>query len=71
MLDKSHRDSAATDPQCEQGSCDLADGRRIGEGDQVPFQQEEYLLNTRGIQEEGEWHKCSWPVNVEEEQESL
>lgn len=31
----------------------LAD-RRIGERDQIPFQEEEYLLNQRGVQEEGE-----------------
>lgn len=33
----------------------LADRRRrTGEGDQIPFQEEEYLLNQREIQEEGQ-----------------
>lgn len=51
----------------------LAVGRGIiGEGDQVPFSARgilaEYKRNTgRGT----EWHKCPWPINVEEEQESL
>lgn len=65
MLDKSHRDSPARDPQCGQSFCDLtADGRR----GPSPF-------SARGTQRNRgrrtEWNKCPWPINVEEEQESL